>query len=83
MKDITISKKRIERELWFLLASFIAAYGMNVFAIVHWDRPVSECWTTIGYVLALAVCIYAVSVFARLILFGLARLARFFVNHKN
>lgn len=81
MKDITISAKRIRRELWVLLASFIVAYGVNVFAIIHWNRPMSEYWMTIGYVIVIALSIYVASVFVRLVIAGCVKLIKHFVKH--
>ena len=39
MKDIIITARHIRREARYLLLSFVAAFGMNVYAIVRYTRP--------------------------------------------
>lgn len=58
MKDIVIKGTSIKRELWVLLGCFIVAYGLNIYSILHWSRPATELYMTIGYVVVFAVGIY-------------------------
>ena len=58
MKDIIIKASGIRRELWILLGCLVAAYGMNIYAILHFARPAKELYMTIGYVVVTAVIIY-------------------------
>ncbi|MGN0202800.1 MAG: hypothetical protein ACI399_07860 [Candidatus Cryptobacteroides sp.] len=58
MKDIIITSRHIRRELWYLLASFAAAFGMNIYAIVRYARPATELFSMIGYVIVTALVIY-------------------------
>lgn len=74
MKDIIITAKSIRRELYFLLASFIIACGMNVFAIIKYSRPASELITMIGFVAFATVLIYLVLALVRLIVWIVLRL---------
>ena len=58
MKDIVITSKNIKREAWVLLGCFIAACGVNIGAILSYDRPWSELYSQIGFVIATALIIY-------------------------
>ena len=81
MKDIVINKKRQRRELWVVAGCLIAAYGLNVFSIIHWNRPASEYYMTLGYVIAIALVIYIVSVIIRLLIFLCIKGVKHFVKH--
>ena len=67
MKDIVIKGTSIKRELWVLLGCFIAAYGLNIYSILHWSRPATELYMTIGYVVVFAVGIYVALWIVRLV----------------
>ncbi|MGN1216313.1 MAG: hypothetical protein ACI4TJ_08705 [Candidatus Cryptobacteroides sp.] len=58
MKDIIITSRKLRRELWFLLGSFVVACGMNIYAIVRYTRPATELFSMIGYVIVTAIVIY-------------------------
>ena len=58
MKDIIITPRHIRREARYLLLSFAAAFGMNVYAIVRYTRPATELFSMIGYVIVTALVIY-------------------------
>ena len=82
MKDVIISGRRIRRELWMLGVSFAAAYALNVFSIIHWSRPLSELYSTLGYVVTLALGIYLSLLVIRLLVFGCIRIVRHFTGKK-
>lgn len=67
MKDIIITQKDIVRELYIILACFILACLVNVGAIIAYDRPWSELWSQIGFVIFIAVAIYVLLTVIRII----------------
>lgn len=68
MKDIIITQKDIVRELYIILACFILACLVNVGAIIAYDRPWSELWSQIGFVIFIAVAIYVLLTVIRIII---------------
>lgn len=58
MKDIVITGKMIRRELYVFLGCFVAAFFVNVGAIISYDRPWSELYSQIGFVIFMTVGIY-------------------------
>lgn len=83
MKDFIISGTRIRRELWWLAACLGVAYALNIFAIVHWDRPLSELYMTLGYVVTLAFMLYLILLVLRLLIWGCAVLAKRVIKKNN
>jgi len=71
MKDIIVSVKAQKRELIILLCCFVAAVGLNVFAIIKYVRPASELISQIGFVIVIAIIIYLLLWMLRLIVIGL------------
>lgn len=67
MKDIVISSKALKRELFVALGCFIAAFCMNIYAILHFTRPATELISQIGYVIVCAFIIYVILWLVRLI----------------
>ena len=53
MKDITITAQRQKIELCTLLACFVIANLVNLYAILSHDAPLSEMYTSLGYILVL------------------------------
>jgi hypothetical protein len=74
MKDIIIKASHIRRELWVLLGCLVVAYGMNIYAIIHFARPAKELYMTIGYVIVTALIIYVLLWIVRLIVLLITRL---------
>lgn len=74
MPYIHIPSRRIRTELLSLLVCFVIAMGLNVYAILHYDSPLKELWTSILYVLMATAVLYAVWIVVRLIVYGIARL---------
>lgn len=74
MPYIHIPSRRIRIELLSLLVCFVIAMGLNVYAILHYDAPLKELWTSILYVLMATAVFYGVWVVVRLIVYGVARL---------
>lgn len=69
-----IPSRRIRTELLSLLVCLVVATGLNVYAIIHYDAPLSELWTSILYVLMATFVLYAVWVLLRLLVYAIARL---------
>lgn len=74
MPHIYIPTHRILHELLALFACFLIATGLNIYAIIHYEAPVSELWTSLLYVLMATVVLYLVWTLIRLLCFGLFRL---------
>ena len=74
MKDIIITARHIRREARYLLLSFVAAFGMNVYAIARYTRPATELFSMIGYVIVTALVIYLLLLPVRWIVSLLSRL---------
>jgi len=68
MKDTVISASRKKFELWSMLACFIIAVLVNVYAIIKYSSPFKEIVTSIFYVLLFAIFLYIVWVLIRLII---------------
>lgn len=68
MKDIVIKGSDIRRELYILLGSFIAACAVNIGTIIAYDRPWSELYSQIGYVVFLSIIIYFLLFIIRMLL---------------
>ena len=58
MKDIVITAKKLVREAWVWLGCFVVANGVNVSAIVTYNRPWTELYSQIGFVVAVSIAIY-------------------------
>jgi hypothetical protein len=59
MKDITISGRRIIRELLIFIGCIFAALVVNVYSIVHFNTEWKELITTLHITLALALVFFA------------------------
>lgn len=73
MKDIVITGAKIRRELWWLLAAFIIANLMNIYAIAVYETEWKELFTTLGYVIVLSVVLYLIIGLVRWIVGGVRR----------
>ena len=73
MKDIVITEKMIRRELYVLLGCFVAACLVNVGAIIAYDRPWSELYSQIGFVLFITVGLYVLLAIFRLFVWLIAK----------
>lgn len=67
MKDIKISVATQKREMYYLLASFVAANLVNLWAIIKYDSPMSEMVTSFFYVLTFTFAVYFFLLFIRLL----------------
>lgn len=76
MKDIVITSKVIKRELWVLIGCFVFAVGVDLVAIIMYERPVYEIFSTLGYEVVLAGVVYVVLLILRLIFGVIFRLIK-------
>ena len=76
MQVIVITSKQLRREAWILLGCFLAACAVNAGAILAYDRPWSELFTQIGYVIVLALALWILLLALRLLVFLLRALLR-------
>lgn len=67
MKDIVISGKALKRELWVLLGCLVAAYGVNVYAVLHYSRPALELVNQIGFTVCTALILYLLCWLVRIV----------------
>lgn len=74
MKDTIITPKRKKTELLTLLACFLIANALNLYAILAYGAPFSEMITCMGYVLVFACVLYGAWTLLRLLLYALARI---------
>ena len=70
MRDIIFTAKRQKCEFWCLLGAFVVANAFNIGAIITYESPVTELYTSIDYVLCLTAVLYALSIVVRLLCAG-------------
>lgn len=80
MKDSIITVKRKKTEIIFMAACFAAAMLMNIGSIIGYKTPWYEAFTQIGFVVVITVVLYAITVFLRLVGWGVKWL---FTRKKN
>jgi hypothetical protein len=69
MKDTVITVKRKKIEIITLIACFIIANLINLYAIVHYKTSYTELFSMLGYVLVLTVVLYVLWTMIRLIFY--------------
>lgn len=78
MKDINISAKRQKKELWIFILCFVAAFVLNMVAIILYNTNWTELFTHLGYVVTIAVVLYILFALLR----GVIQVIRF-LFHKG
>jgi hypothetical protein len=78
MKDVVISRKRIERESLIFIGCFLAALGVNVYAIIRFKTEWKELITTLHITLAIALLFFVLVALLR----GLVFCCRWFLSRK-
>jgi len=68
MKDIVITPKRLRNELLVLLACFVVAFLVNVYAVVRYSTPAIEIVSQIGYVCILTGVLYVLQWAIRIVI---------------
>ena len=74
MKEIVITEKMIRRELLVLLGCFVVACLVNAGAIIAYDRPWSELYSQIGFVIFITGGIYVLLAVFRVLVWLVAKL---------
>ena len=74
MKDIVITERMIRRELLVLLGCFVVACLVNAGAIIAYDRPWSELYSQIGFVIFITGGIYVLLAVFRLLVWLVAKI---------
>ncbi len=72
MKDTIITARAKRRELWVALGCFVAAFLVNLGAIIRYGTPWYELFSQLGYVVCLAVGFYVLTWIVR----GIVRIFR-------
>ena len=67
MKDITITGRQLRRETLYLVACFVVAFLINVYAVIHFHRPAIELLSQLGFVVVITVALYIVIAILRVI----------------
>jgi hypothetical protein len=76
MKDITITGKRVRYELTSLLVCFIISFILNIGAIIFYESPWTEIFTSIFYVITFAIALYVAWIIIRLIVCCIKKIRR-------
>ena len=76
MKDIVISGKFLKYTLIAFVTCFVTACLVNVGAIIAYDRPWSELFTQIGFVLFVALILWVLQLVLNLIVWGIVSLVK-------
>lgn len=58
MKDIIIKGTAVRRELLWIATCFVAAFLINTYAVVHFDRPAIELLSQLGFVVVITAALY-------------------------
>lgn len=69
MKEIIIAPKRIKKELYSLLACFVVANLLNIYAIITYKTAPAELFSMMGYVTVFSIALYLSWTFIRVIIF--------------
>ncbi|NOR75382.1 MAG: hypothetical protein GQ525_09500 [Draconibacterium sp.] len=76
MKDITISGKRIKKELIIFAVSLAAAFVLNIYAISKFNTDWNEIVNQLHIVFLIGGIIYFLVLVFRLIFFGISSLTK-------
>ena len=74
MKDTVITAAVKRRELCIWLWCFIVANVVNITTIICYSTPWYEVFTQLGYVVALSVLLYVLTIVVRVVWFVVRRL---------
>ena len=74
MKDTVIKAAVKRRELWIWLTCFIVANVVNITTIICYSTTWYEVFTQLGYVVALSVLLYVLTIVVRVVWFVVRRL---------
>jgi Ca2+/Na+ antiporter len=75
MRDITITSKRIKRELIVLLGCLLTAIIINIAAIINYQTSWWEILTQLGYEIVIAFVLYLILLIIRAIKFFVLKIS--------
>ena len=67
---------KFKREFLWWLGCFVAAEGVNLYAILLYHRPAVELVLMIGFVLAISLVFYALCALGRLLVHLMSKIAK-------
>lgn len=76
MKDIILTTRRQRTELITLLVCFVVANGLNLYAILSHNAPLTELVTSFFYIVAFTLVLYGLWTIVRLAFYGVKRLTK-------
>ena len=76
MKDIIISRRRQLTELLIFCFCLVIAFALNIWAIISYNAPWIELYSSFFYMLIFAIVIYALTVALRLCIFAIRGIFR-------
>ena len=76
MKNTLITARRKRIEIYTFLICFLLANVANVYAIITYETPWTELYSSMGYVMLMACLLYVVWSLLRLLVYGVWRLIR-------
>ena len=68
MKDIVFTKKRQKKELLIFGVCFAIGFLMNLISIINYKTPWHEIFSQLGYVVAIAIVLYILLAFVRIVI---------------
>jgi len=74
MKDLVISSNKLKKEILFFAVCFVAAFIINIIAVIIYKTPWYEMFTQIGYVLVITLVIYFMVILFRVIILLIKKL---------
>lgn len=76
MKDIVISGNIIRRQIIIYLLCFAISFFINVGAVICYNRPLTELFSQIGFVIVISIVFYALTVIVQLLIESIRYLLR-------
>lgn len=74
MKDVTIKGSMIRRQLVYAGVCLAIAFGLNVYSIIHFDRPWVELVSQLGFVVVIAAVLYIITIVLQTVVYLLKRI---------
>ena len=82
MKDLIIPSHLIKKELKILLACFIVAFLLNIYAIISYGTSWFEIFTMFYVVIIVTGFLYGLTIVVRLIVYGIQQVIKW-INEKT
>jgi len=82
MKDLIIPSHLIKKELKILLACFVVAFLLNIYAIISYGTSWFEIFTMFYVVIIVTGFLYGLTIVVRLIVYGIQQVIKW-INEKT